>query len=337
MWTKFRPALGQTYAEGEDRHAAMTSRIGLERAPGSAPNPQRVRRRFLLVGNPIAGSKLSRLLPEVLKELAKRGADVEHAPSRVDSAETPLPSLHGFNAVIAAGGDGTIRAVALEAAACGVPVGIVPVGTGNVMAHEIGLPMRAPALADLLMTGPEFEIRGALANGDPFYLMAGCGFDGEVIRHLDHRVKRVIGKAAYSWPVLRALAARQPLLDITLDGRRTEAAWMIATKSRRYGGSFLLTDKASLVGEHMIAVLFHSTNPIVRLRQLIGLASGSLHRARDVEMIAARDIEVRTSSPVPVEIDGDAAGTTPLHIRAQGPRLKIIVPETYASQHGASK
>lgn len=290
-----------------------------------------MRKRFLLVHNPTAGLKKSRLLSDVVGALERGGATVERAPS--DGAPPTAGSLASvsgaFDAVIAAGGDGTIRAAA---AACGpvAPIGIVPCGTGNVFANEIVLPRSADALARVLTHGPAVGINGATANGQPFFLMAGAGFDGEVVRRLDTGAKRRWGKAAYMWPVLRALKDPAKALAVTVDGIRHEAAWVVVTNARHYGGSFTITKRADLLTPGLHAVLFKSTSRIAALHQLIWLSLGRLDAHHGVEILACRRVSVETPG-VAVEIDGDRLEPTPMVVEAGGPQINIIVPPAYAA------
>jgi diacylglycerol kinase family enzyme len=315
--------------EADPRAAARQSA-----ASAGAHSPQAFRqeprRRFLLVHNPTAGIIGDRLVRSVVARLEARGATVEAArPSRHDAG--PLENTDGFDAVIAAGGDGTIRALAARAG--DLPLGIIPAGTGNVLASEIGLPRRAEAIAEILARGPVVDIVGARANGAPFFVMAGAGFDGAVVRALDVGLKRLIGKAAYALPILRALATRPEPLSVTIDGVPHAARWLVVTKARRYGGSFVISSSAGVLKPGLTAVLFTSTSRFMLLRQLLALVAGTLEREPGVAIIRCRHVTVTSSVPVPVQIDGDEFAVSPLLVEADGPRLRLIVPPDFpASQ-----
>lgn len=290
------------------------------------------RRRFLLVHNPTAGIIGDRLVRKVVARLIARGATVEAAPASRPGAG-PLENTGSYDAVIAAGGDGTVRALAARSG--DLPLGIIPAGTGNVLAAEIGLPRRAEAIAEILARGPVVDIVGARANGAPFFVMAGAGFDGVVVRALDVGLKRLIGKAAYALPILRALASRPEPLSVTIDGAPHAARWVVVTKARRYGGSFVIARSAGVLKPGFNAVLFTSTSRLVLLRQLLALAAGTLERETGVAIIPCRHVTVTSAVPVPAQIDGDAFGVSPLLIEADGPRLRLIVPPDFPSSQSA--
>jgi diacylglycerol kinase family enzyme len=287
-----------------------------------------MRRRFLLVHNPTAGIAGRGLASRVVKELEARGATIAPAPPGDRGPELSRLDLEGFDAAIAAGGDGTFRSLA-RVLGTRLPIGFLPLGTGNVLAAEVGLPRKAEALAHVLLEGPATEIEGARANGEPFFLMAGAGFDGDVIARLDTSLKRRVGKAAYVAPVLAALATDRGGLEVEVDGRRHEAGWVVVAKARCYGGAFVLAPAAGLTKSGLQAILFKSRSRAVRMRQLLALASGLLARDPSVETISCRRVSITSRRPLPVEIDGDPFQSTPLTIEAGGPKARLIVPAGY--------
>lgn len=269
-------------------------------------------------------------MAEVVGALTGRGASVDCRETSHRNAALELVSVCGrYDAVIAAGGDGTVRALAPALSEQGIALGVLPLGTGNVLAHEIGAPREAGALADMLIRGPQAEIVGARANGEPFFLMAGVGFDGDVLRHLNIGLKRRVGKVAYGWPILKALARTIPTLDVTIDGRQSTAGWVIVANAKHYAGSFVVAPEATLLRSGLFAILFKARDPVARLRGLMALAAGRLHRTADVEIVPCTRLGIAAAEPVPAEIDGDPFGTTPLEIEAGGPSLKLIVPQAF--------
>src|SRR5262249_1083545 len=239
-----------------------------------------------------------------------------------------------YDAILAAGGDGTIRQVAAQLIGTPTPLGIVPVGTGNVLAHEIGLAPEAGPIADTLLRGPVIEAVCARANDEPFLLMAGAGFDGRVIAALDHRLKSHVGKAAYAGPMIGALAHPVDTLTVTVDGTAHEASWAVISNVRHYGGNFVMARGTGIRERGLQAILFKAKNRAVLLGQLMALAMGQLDtrsaRHGDVEMLPCLRATVTARHPVPTQIDGDAFGATPLEIEAGAADLQLIVPPTAA-------
>jgi diacylglycerol kinase family enzyme len=211
-----------------------------------------------------------------------------------------------------------------------VPLGIVPVGTGNVLAHEIGLAADADAIQRMILHGPAVKVVCARANGEPFLLMAGAGFDGRVIAALDHRFKSYIGKAAYAGPMLGALVRPMDTLSVAVDGRHHAAAWAVIANARHYGGRFVLASRTGIQERGLQAILFKARSRAVLIGQLMCLVRGTLDARSadhgDVEMLPCTRATVTAHHPVPTQIDGDAFGTTPLEIDAGAADLALLVP-----------
>ena len=289
-----------------------------------------MRRRFFLLFNPGAGIAGVPLLDEVVKTLERGGAILSRATAldvRCACLEARAAADSGAcDAVIAAGGDGTVRQAAAALIGSATPLGIIPIGTGNVLAHEIGLAPNATAVARVLRGGPVVKVACARANGEPFLLMTGAGFDARVVGALDHRLKSRVGKFAYAGPVLGALVRRMDRLEVLIDGQAHSASWAVVTNARHYGGRFVLTRKAGIQQRGLEAILFKANNPGVLARQLISLAMGQLDARADVEMLHCSRATIISRYPVPTQLDGDAFGTTPLEVDAGSCEVRLIVP-----------
>jgi diacylglycerol kinase family enzyme len=293
-----------------------------------------MRRRLFLIANPGAGLTGSPLVDEVANALLRAGVQLTLTqPTDIETGRDQAREAAAsgrYDAVLAAGGDGTIRQVAAMLIGTETPLGIIPVGTGNVLAHEIGLAHQTGAVAHMLLHGPVINAVCARANSEPFLLMAGAGFDGRVIAALDHRLKSHVGKVAYAGPMLGALAHPVDTLTVTVDGRAHEASWAVIANARHYGGNFVMARRTGISERGLQAILFKAKNRAVLLGQLMALAMGTLDERSashgDVEMLPCLRANVTAQHPVPTQIDGDAFGSTPLEIEAGAADLRLIVP-----------
>ena len=292
-----------------------------------------MRKRFLLLHNAVAGLRRHRLVRLVVAELKKRGAEVVTlrlsglGQNLSQEALARIVHYDGFDAVVAAGGDGTIRALAKALGPnAPVPIGVIPVGTGNVLARELPLPHHAAEVAEMLLNGNEIEIVGAHAGEEPFYLMAGIGFDGEIINNLNLEVKRRVGKAAYVWPTLKALSHKPRPFEVVIDGKKFETTWLVATKSSRYAGSFTLVSGLHVRDKKMVVVLLQARTRWQRIFELAALGLGLVERLPGISIHTCRSsIEVMESG-LPIEIDGDEAGFSPVTISLGNGPMRLIVP-----------
>lgn len=298
-----------------------------------------MRRRFALVYNATAGVALPRLLDGVLGTLRAEKADVFQVPAR--SAEEASGRVRDLverdvcDAVIAAGGDGTFRAVATGAAGTDLPVGVIPLGTGNVLANEIGLRKRAREVAEVLLWGSAVDVRGGVVNGAPFFLMLGAGFDARVVAKLSYRTKRAFGRGAYVYPVLKTLAEGPRRFDVELDGKRFEASWTILSFAARYASIFELAPDAGLGRDRLMAVVMEAGTRLGTAANLLSLAFGWLARPETrpagVHVLPVNVARIGRLTPTPVEIDGDDAGVSPVEVRAAGKHVRLLVPARYVA------
>jgi diacylglycerol kinase family enzyme len=293
-----------------------------------------MRRRFFLITNPGAGVAGAPLVDEVVGALRQAGATVARTIAADIVAARRAARLAAesgtYDAIVAAGGDGTIRQVAAALIGAQVPLGIIPVGTGNVLAHEIGLAGTCGAVARMLLEGPIATVACARANGEPFLLMVGAGFDARVLTALDQRLKSRVGKMAYAGPLLGALIRPVDTLTVTVDGHRHAASWVVIANARHYGGRFVLAPRTGVLQRGLEAILFKARSRAVLVGQLMSLAAGRLGpraaEGGDVEMLPCSHVTITAHEPVPTQIDGDVFGTTPLEVDAGTAEVRLIVP-----------
>lgn len=289
-------------------------------------------RRFIhIILNPTAGRRKRGLLDEVVGRLRAAGADVtveltQSAGHATELARAAARAGHA-DVIVAAGGDGTINEVARGLLGQGVPLGIVPLGTANVLAVEIGLPPRAEEIASMLLGGPAELIGTGLIEGEIFLLMAGIGFDGEIVHGIDPKLKRLWGKGAFIWSGLKTWV-RGPGHDISLvvDGREKRAAWAIVTNGKHYAGPYVLAPQARLVEPGLTLFLFRKKSRFAFAVYLAALGLGLVTRLRSVEVMPARVIEFRGPKGLAVEIDGDDRGYLPQRIEQGTQFLRMVVP-----------
>ncbi len=305
----------------------------------SARDPSPVvpaRPRFAVIFNPVAGSpKRRRALAQALRTLRNAGCRVKlrattEAGDAARSAAT-IAKAGTFDAILVAGGDGTLSEAAhglATANATRLPaLGFLPLGTANVMAHEIGLaidPTKAAAVAARLRT---IDVMLAHANDRHFLLMAGAGFDAHVVRNVKSSVKKRWGKLAYVAEMIRQLE-RFPFRTyrVTIDGVAYEAASVVAARGRRYGGRFVLAPPADLRAPVLQVCLFRKGGRGGVLLYAAALGLGLLPRAPGFEIVAGQRVTVEGIDGEPVQVDGDSVAQLPLEIAMTDKSLRLVVP-----------
>jgi len=298
-------------------------------------------RRLLVIFNPTAGNRARRRLAEWLACLERLGAAVSlretNAPRHAEAlARAADPAL--VDAVVAAGGDGTINEVVNGLAPSSLPLGVLPLGTANVLAGEIGLPSSPMDVARILAFAPARPVwpgeacaEGAAA-GRRFLIMAGVGFDADVVAALDLPLKRRLarlglGKLAYVASIMGRLRDYRPCSYCAeLDGVAIDSASLVAAKAHFYGGGFVLAPAARLDDPTFHVVLFGRTGRGAALGYVAAMAAGMLPRCRSVRIVPARQVRLREPPGAGVQIDGDIHVRLPVTLRIAAAPLQLIQP-----------
>jgi diacylglycerol kinase (ATP) len=223
----------------------------------------------------------------------------------------------GAELVLAAGGDGTVRAVAEALVGTGVPLGVVPAGTGNLLARNLGLPLDAQEALAVAFGGTERTVDvGRLSpGGEVFVVMAGLGFDAAMMREAPEGLKDRVGWMAYLVGGARALREERLRVEITLDDgpprRRSVRAVLVGNVGQLQGGMELLPGASPDDGLLDVAVL--APQGFGEWLSLLARAVAGRHPSRRdprLERLRCRSITVRSraggSRSAPArELDGD--------------------------------
>lgn len=288
------------------------------------------RRRLLILHNPFSGRDRARHLRAVVEALEHGGVRVDiEAPEAFEAIAAAARAARAggaYDAIVAAGGDGTIRMVAGALAGGDLPLGVVPLGTGNVLAHELSLPRNAGSIARMLMHGPAATVSCGIANGAPFLLMASAGFDAAVLARLDHDLKRTAGQLSYCGPVLRTLTERPHNFKAVIDGVRQSCTWLIVANARRYAGRFVLAPGRSISSPGFDAVIVRTATRLRLLRVLLSIAAGRITASPDAQILPCREVLVPAGQGVQFQIDGDSNAADALNVTARKIPLELILP-----------
>ncbi|MBB3263517.1 YegS/Rv2252/BmrU family lipid kinase [Azospirillum sp. OGB3] len=289
-----------------------------------------------MIHNPVAGARRARRLGAVLERLEQRhgvAVTLRATGGRGDAEAMARAVAPGaFDAVVAAGGDGTINEVVNGLGARGdggaaIPLGIVPLGTANVLAHELGLPLDAEGTARVLAEGRSLPVHLGVANGRAFAMMAGAGLDARVVERVDPRLKRLIGKGAYAVETLARIAAGGGgPYRVAVDGAEpVEVASVIVAKGHFYGGRFVCAPDARLADPWLHVCLFPRSGRGNALRYLWGVTAGRLPRFPDYRILPARRVIVDGPAGEPVQGDGDVIARLPVEIALAPWVLPVLV------------
>jgi YegS/Rv2252/BmrU family lipid kinase len=290
--------------------------------------------RVLIVYNPAAGQagSLEQELDIAADTWRERGWQVDLQPTQRSGDGTRIAreaAEAGYDIVAAAGGDGTINEVVNGLANTQTALAALPLGTVNVWARELGLPLQPRAAAEALSDGVIRPIDLGRADDRYFLLMAGVGFDATITAQVQPEEKRRFGALAY---VLRGFGLigrmRGTKMRLVLDGRSISGRvlWVLVGNSQLYGGLMKITHQASIDdglldvcvirGENLYSAPWHILSILLRRYDL----------DPEIDYYRARKVEVYTRRTLPVQVDGDSYGETPMRFEVAPGALRALMP-----------
>jgi diacylglycerol kinase (ATP) len=311
--------------------------------PFSSTNstPARIiyRVRTCVLFNPAARGEKARHFRRHLDAIASQGA-LKATTIPGDARRLAAEAVaDGFELIVAAGGDGTVNEVlnGIGDAADGFArarLGVLPLGTVNVFAREIGLSLRIERAWETLQRGREtrldlpcadFSVNGARRR-QYFVQLAGAGLDARAIELVNWPLKKKFGPLAYIIAGARALRGPLPRMTARIDGQNATGELILVGNGRYYGGPFEVFPRADFRdGLLEVCVL-----PRANLWNLLRCAPGLLARRRlpanSVQRFRTSRFELAGDSPAAFELDGEWAGNLPAAFSVAREQLRVVVP-----------
>jgi len=241
----------------------------------------------------------------------------------------------GYDLVIAAGGDGTVSAVAQGLLGTETPLGIVPVGTYNNIARSLNIPEPVDEVVGILLHGQPWRIDSATANGTPFMEVAGVGLDAQLFP-----VAEEIKSGAWSAlpAAVQTLGAYQPReLVIELpDGSQITTTPLLAIVSNMpyFGVGFAIAPTARPDSGQLVLSVFENMSKLQLLAHFAAIANGGQAEDPRIATYQGPSFRIMTAAPpaVPVQADGQVVGETPVLFEVQPHVLTVLVPPQPASE-----
>ncbi len=306
-------------------------------------------RKALLLYNPLSGGRRERRLADV--EAAAgifRDAGIEVKISPTQGAEraqeqTRQAVAEGIDTIFACGGDGTIHDLLQVMVGTTATLGIIPLGTGNTLAHDVRLPLTPVAAAKAALRAQprripvgkvEYQDFSGNRASAYFTVTVGIGVDAHLFYHLDPQAKRRFGITSY-YSKATWLWLTHPLehFEAEIDGAdRAAVSQLLAVRIRNFGGVLReLAPGASLDRQNLRLVLFRTRSRIAYLRYIIRSLFGAKWKVEGIDLIDADRLECRAlpnmqNPRVFVEADGELLGTLPAEISIVPDAVNLLMP-----------
>ena len=284
--------------------------------------------KILVILNPAARGERAKALRDKIASLSHHVL-VRSTTSPGDARGLAARAVtQGYGTIVAAGGDGTINEVVNGIGGAAVRFGILPVGTMNVFATELGIPQNNLAKAwQVIEAGFLRLVDLPRANHEYFVQLAGVGLDAEVVRQTTPDSKKVLGPMSYLLTLAQVAARQPPKIHIEpVDGATREGSFVLVGNGRLYGGPFVLFKDARLDDGLLDVLVFQNQSHWDLIRYFQAIVFGNHPALPDVEYFQSRGLRLTSHDPVPVEIDGELTGTLPYEFGFSNGKLNVLVP-----------
>jgi diacylglycerol kinase (ATP) len=288
-------------------------------------------RRYPLILNPRAKSERARRAFQFVMDHATRFAI--YATNTADEARELAArfAMEKEPVVVAAGGDGTLNAVVGGLAGSQTILGILPTGTMNVFAREMGIPFdQLKRAMELIDDGNVEEVDLFEVNRTPFVQMAGVGFDAQVIEETTREAKKALGPLAYLLSAVKVLGEKPPKTTVYFDeGHSAEGVAVLLGNGSLYGGQFRLFREADNADDLLDVVVFKEAGLKLVRDTLAGLARGGFKADSGVvEYYQSSGLRVECEQDVPVEVDGELWGRAhEMKFAHSEAKLRVLAPK----------
>lgn len=286
-----------------------------------------LQKEILVILNPSARGEKARLLKDNLESLSNH-ASIRLTSGPHDASRMARQAVEeGFGTIVAAGGDGTINEIINGLAGSPTRLGILPLGTVNVLARELGLPLDFESAWNVILNGSSRSIDLATVNDTWFVQMAGIGLDAQTIKETTREFKKLFGPMSYVFNATRIAHQKAPKIILEFDdGSTAEGSFCLIGNGRFYGGSFPFFEIARNDDGLLDVCLFEKQSLMDVTRYFTRILSRTLGSCRDVHYRQVRSLKATAPETVHTEVDGEFHSSLPATFTCHPHALNVIVP-----------
>jgi diacylglycerol kinase (ATP) len=262
-----------------------------------------------------------------------RAHDIEpvHVECKRREDMSPLIVRHKgqVDCVVVGGGDGTINAAALGVIEADLPLGILPLGTANDLARTLEIPSDLDGAADIIAAGKTRRIDLGLVNGEPFFNVASLGLSAELAQKLTRDIKRRYGRLGYALVALKVLLQARPfraIITSETETVRVRTLQIAVGNGVFYGGGNAVEQDAAIDDQHLDLYSLELERAWKLALMARSFRYGRHGAWSEVRAIRAKEFDIRTRRPRPINADGEIVTRTPAHFTIKPCAVTVFAP-----------
>ena len=284
-------------------------------------------KKIAIIYNPNAGAAKKKRLEEIIKKLEiSNQVDLFETTKPNDATEIAKKECENFEIIVAAGGDGTINEV-INGIKNDTKLGIIPLGTANILAIEAGIKNDVESICKSIENGTTKQIFISNINNKKFFLMAGIGYDGDIVHNMKPLLKKLFGKVMFGYlGFIEFLKMKKYEIIVETDEEKCSGNWVLVSKAQHYAGPYKITKSTSIFDDGIICYVFRDLNRLSFLYYIfLILFYGDLSKSKKIKTLSSRKIKISSNKKVNIQCDGERYGTLPIEISFKSEPINLLV------------
>lgn len=240
-----------------------------------------------------------------------------------------VENARDVDCAIVGGGDGTLNAAAFGVIQAGLPLGILPFGTANDLARTLGIPFDLDGAAQVIADGHTRRIDLGIVNGQPFFNVASLGLSAELAQKLTRDIKRRYGRLGYALVALKVLSQARPFratITSETESVRVRTLQIAVGNGRFYGGGNAVEKDAAIDDQHLDLYSLELDRAWKLAFMARSFRYGEHGAWSEVRAVRAKEFDIRTRRPMPINADGEIVTRTPAHFSIRPSAVTVFAP-----------
>ena len=282
--------------------------------------------KIAIIYNPNAGSAKIKKLLKIKERLSlKSSVTIYDTQKPGDATSIAKRECKNFDIIVAAGGDGTINEV-INGIDINTKLGIIPLGTANILAIEAGIKNDIKSICKSIEKGVTKKIYISNINNKKFFLMAGIGYDGDIVHKMKPSLKKIFGKAMFGFlGLLEFFKLKKYNIKVETESETAFGNWVLITNSKYYAGPYKITKSTSIFNDNIVCYVFNDLSRLGFLYYIfLILFYGDLSRSKKVTKIISKNIKISSKEKINVQCDGEKYGNLPIEINFSSESVNLL-------------